>query len=187
MNLEPMSVDDFWRLINGTTEGGPDQQVQYKHLVDALSKLEDPKDILRFAIRFYPELWRSDTEEISAASDVMHGEVSDDLFTDFRLWIMSKGRQVYDAAIKEPDTLAALEDDRVEDPTFSFEVFIDAKSEAYKIVTGDDIDYEQIFACTPKTEIPERPKRGEGIDRSDASLKSRFPALWAKYTAWDLD
>ena len=187
MNLEPMSIDNFWRIIDGTTEGGPERKVQYDRLVGELSRLDDPTDILRFAIRFYPELRRSDTEEISAASDIMHGEVSDDLFTYFRLWIMSKGRRVYEAAINDPDTLATLEDDRTDQPTFWFETFSYAESEAYKNVTGNDIDYEQIFACTPKSPTPERPKRGEGIDRSDAGLKSRFPALWAKYKSWDVD
>lgn len=59
----------------------------------------------------------ADTSGIYAAACLTNDFMSDDGFYDFRMWLISRGREVYMAALKAPDTLAALnipEDTRFE-------------------------------------------------------------------------
>ncbi|MDD4496516.1 MAG: DUF4240 domain-containing protein, partial [Eubacteriales bacterium] len=51
----------------------------------------------------------ADTGGVFAASCFFNDYMSDDGFNDFRMWLISRGRDTYMAALKNPDTLADLE------------------------------------------------------------------------------
>jgi hypothetical protein len=51
----------------------------------------------------------ADTSGVFAASCCLNSYMSDDGFNDFRMWLISQGKDVYLAALKNPDTLAKLD------------------------------------------------------------------------------
>lgn len=56
---------------------------------------------------YYKDL--ADTSGLFAAACCLNNFMSDDGFTDFRMWLISQGKDVYLAALKNPDSLAALD------------------------------------------------------------------------------
>ena len=57
--------------------------------------------------QYYRDL--ADTSGLFAASCCLNDCMSDDGFNDFRMWLISQGKEVYLAALKEPDSLAKLD------------------------------------------------------------------------------
>ena len=57
--------------------------------------------------RYYNDL--ADTGGIFAASCFLNDFMSDDGFYDFRMWLISQGKDVYMAALEDPDSLADLD------------------------------------------------------------------------------
>lgn len=98
----------------------------------------------------------------------MSGVVADDGFTDFRAGLIGLGREVYCAALNDPNSL-------VRQPTrgvdFSQEEMLDAAKEAYEVATGN--------------EMPEhdKPHRGEPVGErwDEATVAEKYRELAAKF------
>nr|WP_325223654.1 DUF4240 domain-containing protein [uncultured Oscillibacter sp.] len=114
-----MSKDGFWSLIS-EVKAAQGQEDYIDILITRLKELgpdhaQDFYDIVQvyqdLANKF--GLW-------SAASLI--GYISEDGFTNFRAWLISQGKEVYFAALKDPNALADL------DPGdgYWFELFTDA-------------------------------------------------------------
>jgi len=103
-----VNQEEFWHLVEASTRAGllPDQRETFlrerlwraprRHLLDfvqLLSTTREPANSYR--------LWR-------AADIILDGGCSTDGFHDFQMWLVGLGRAAYDAAIADPDTLAAV-------------------------------------------------------------------------------
>jgi hypothetical protein len=103
-----VNEDEFWYLIEASRGAGlaQDQREAFlakrlwraprRHLLDfvqILSATREPANTYR--------LWR-------AADIIMDGRCSTDSFHYFQMWLVGLGRGAYDAAIGDPDTLAAV-------------------------------------------------------------------------------
>ena len=103
-----MIEDEFWYLIEASrrAESARDRREEFlrqrlwraprRHLLDfvqLLSATREPANTYR--------LWR-------AADIIMSGYCSTDSFHYFQMWLVGLGRDAYDAAIADPDTLAAV-------------------------------------------------------------------------------
>lgn len=162
-----MTKEQFWNVIDqikGKDE--PEQAIAelLRNLtVSELISYQEHFDILfRQAYRW--DLW--------AAAYIIEGGCSDDGFIDFRYGLIAKGREVYESAILNPDSLAAS-DLQGEIPN---ELFGYAAQEAYEELTDEDE-----MPRLPPAEKPPKPL-GEEWDFDDASQNAhRLPKLWAKY------
>jgi hypothetical protein len=102
--------DDFWtRVERVRAHGGHDLEAVAMSLEDELRSAPDA-DLVAFGEQLLAEHERLNTWRHLAAAEVMIGYVSDDVFTDWRSWVIAQGRQVHDAAVADPDSLAAIED-----------------------------------------------------------------------------
>ena len=103
-----INKDTFWELISQAKECcGQDTDAFAQYLEDRLTEM-GAEQALRFdaVIHGYQDLaykyglW-------SAATIMLYG-CSNGSFIDFRGWLIAQGKDVYFAALKDPDSLAAL-------------------------------------------------------------------------------
>lgn len=171
-----MTDDEFWSIIERSRAAlsaeKPDGNMarQAAALRTILAQLPS-NAIVQFRDLFMAKMEQAYTYDLWAAAYVIAQGCSDDGFHDFRSWLISMGRKVFEAALSEPETLVGPASDPAVEDVF-FEELPNIAAEAYQLKTGRP---------TPEL-IPSRPKAPKG-DRwsSDAELVRRFPALWPKF------
>lgn len=140
---EMMDEDQYWKLIaDSLTAAGEDQNAQLAFLKSELSKLP-PKEIVGFRLRTDKLLYDTYDPTMWCAGYIMSGGCSDDMFEYFRLWVISRGREVYENAKSDPDSLVAVAEVNVPEGIFGFESFWYAANEAFAQKTGKDL-YDHI-------------------------------------------
>ncbi|GAA3305956.1 DUF4240 domain-containing protein [Streptomyces cinereospinus] len=131
-----MDETEFWELVDTTreaAEGDPEEQADL--LVERLLRL-DPEAVLDFARHFEARYGRAYTWDLWGAAWVLLDGASDDAFDFFRCWLIGQGREVYEGAVHDPDSLAELLDDFDEEVDGDGEELGYAADEAYEQLTG---------------------------------------------------
>ena len=141
---ELMGEDQFWQIVADSLANSHDQDSQQAYLVKSLEQLA-PAEIVSFRLRTDKLLYDTYTSEMWCAAYIMNGGCSDDGFEYFRLWMISRGREVYEKAKSDPDSLISEVDENAE--FYDFESFWYVALTAFKNKkTGKDlydyIDYE---------------------------------------------
>ncbi len=151
MGRKRMDKQIFWELIEQTkNEADGDLDMQHEIIVSKLSKYL-PEEILEFDKIFNKYHMESYTSELWAAAYIINGGCSDDGFDYFRGWLISKGRKVYEDALKNPESLADIITDE-ESGEVEFENFLYVANEAYRVCTGKEDFYDKAES-TPYPEI----------------------------------
>lgn len=168
-----MTKDEFWEHIRATRRLDPDEHLE--RLAVRLAKLPE-KEILSFGRWWEVTDARAYTWELWGAAYLINGGCSDGGFDYFRWWLMLRGRAVYEAALKDPDSLAAV---------LKGEEDVEAGSNpayaAYTAATGREDYYEALQARYPKLQL-ELPALKGGWDFEDEDqLRGRYPKLFAAY------
>jgi hypothetical protein len=169
-----MTQDQFWSLMassKAASRGSFERQA--KVLEQELSRLS-PEEIVAFQRIFDEHFDRAYTWDLWGAAYILGGGCSDDGFMDFRSWLISMGRETYERALKDPESLADIPlGPAVEEDVF-FEGLAYVASQVYEKKTGEEEmpDYERHSAEDPA---------GEEWDQDGDDLERRFPRLWAKY------
>ena len=143
---EMMDEEQFWAIVQtAVDEAGDDEEAYLEVVKRELSKLS-LKEMIGFRLRTDKLLYDSYTSEMWCAGYLMNGGCSDDGFEYFRLWVISRGRKVYEAAMANPDNLIDYIDDDAEMDFFEFELFwyvaLEAFEEAVDAELYDYIDDE---------------------------------------------
>ncbi|GAB3845921.1 DUF4240 domain-containing protein [Dactylosporangium cerinum] len=102
-----MNVDEFWALIEASAGDGAGQDEREAWLRRRL--LRAPRaDLLDFVQHLAATREPANTYRLWHAANLMcGGYCSTDGFHYFQMWLVGNGRAVYDAAIADPDSLAA--------------------------------------------------------------------------------
>lgn len=125
-----MTKDRFWQLIDSVNEDAPypSEEAHLSRMRDTLLQCS-PEEILEWEMimsEYSQAAYRNDLWAASAALGAHH---TDDGFTDFRSWLISRGKEVYMSALRDPESLASVpragED-------LNFERFAYVANEAYK-------------------------------------------------------
>ena len=148
---EMMDEEQFWAIVQTAVDEGGDDEDEYLEVVKReLSKLS-LKEMIGFRLRTDKLLYDSYTSEMWCAGYLMNGGCSDDGFEYFRLWVISRGRKVYEAAMANPDNLIDYIGDDDEMDFFEFESFwyvaLEAFEEAVDAELYDYIDDENFKTC----------------------------------------
>ena len=124
-----MNKEHFWRIVEDVrTSADPrDQGAVLFALQEQLRKLPSA-EIMEWQelFQFYDDAAYRD--ELWAASGAMGAHCSDDGFMDFRSWLISQGRDVYMAALRDPDSLAEVD---TEGQSLNFEQYAYVAPKAY--------------------------------------------------------
>jgi hypothetical protein len=103
-----MDINDFWALIRQSYEdANGNLDVQVELLVE---KLVDRtiEDILAYDSIFEDFMDQSNTATLWDAADIIGCGCGYDDFSDFRGWLIAHGREVYENAISDPESLVDL-------------------------------------------------------------------------------
>ncbi|MEU1038984.1 DUF4240 domain-containing protein [Streptomyces sp. NPDC005907] len=170
-----MDETEFWELVDATreaAEGDPEEQADL--LVERLLRL-DPESVLDFARHFESRYNRAYHWDLWGAAWMLLDGASDDAFDFFRCWLIGQGREVFEGAVHDPDSLADLLEDFDEEVDGDGEELGYAADEAYEQLTG---------VVAPDLGIPPAPAEPEGtpIDfENDGLLAERYPRLWERF------
>lgn len=172
-----MTPDEFWDNIRATRRRDAEEHAE--RLITRLAK-RPADDIVAFG-RVWAGLHAAAyTSALWGAAYLMNGGCSDDGFIDFRSWLLLQGREVFEAAVADPDSLAAA---RWEPDEAFCECY--PAPDAYAAATGTDHDryYEAREAAGP-VDRDDESTLGESWDfGDDAEMKRRYPKLFARCTA----
>ncbi len=184
-----MTRDQFWQIIEATA--APTQEEQLERFKFELQQLSVP-ELTAFG-RLFGELhYASYNWDLWTVAWLLQGGMcSDDGFEYFRRWLISRGRAVYETAVREPDALVE-EITQTDDP--GFETFAYVLSKCY----GERVTEEWPEDRIPR---PKEPSGGEWIrpetrdlsgtgslnlstvfrrmgDVEFAEIERRFPRVW---------
>lgn len=171
--ITEINKDTFWELIaQAKALCGQDQDAYAQWLADRLTAL-GPEQTLHFdnIIHGYRDL--ANQYGLWSAASVLCGGCSDDGFMDFRGWLIAQGKDVYMAALKDPDSLADI-------PAYGgccFESLCYVGGYAYEKLTGHGsytaFDHDAYQALVE--ELRKDIVYGEGID---------YPYTWSETAAY---
>src|SRR5262245_673914 len=106
-----MTNNQFWQIIADSRrdfdpnrrDGNMDLQAErLEELLTAMSA-DEVQEFDRIFTQLYFDAYRW---ELWAAAYIIEGGCSDDGFMDFRYWLVSMGREVYEAAMADAESLA---------------------------------------------------------------------------------
>lgn len=162
---------DFGRLVADTRDDAGDDTGRQTQLLEERLRELPPGEIVAFHEQRHKLDERAYTWDVWGAAYVIEDGCSDDCFRDFRAYLISLGPQVYEAAMRDPDSIA----DVVEDAEAGdWENADDPSPDAYQGVTGDDFPGDD-------TDLDGDP-RGQPWDDDDTeSLIQRYPRLAARF------
>lgn len=173
-----MNLTEFWELVDQTRQGARgDAQEQSVLLTEELAKLPE-QEIIDFQEIFESLKDKAYTGNLwDAATLIMYG-ASDDGFEEFREWLVGRGREAYQRAIQDPETLV----DVLEVGEQIFPTLLSPAFDAYEKVTGKDIPPR----TRPWVELQGSPTINIDADDAEllAKLAARFPKLTAKFWKW---
>src|SRR5262245_62030044 len=98
-----MNIDRFWQLVDSTRG--------FRDRADSLAKLLEqltPDEIVRFRIIYDDLIFAANRVDLWGAAAVINGGCSDDGFYYFREALIELGRPVFEAAVRDPDSLADI-------------------------------------------------------------------------------
>ena len=171
-----MTHEQFWQIIaDSRTDFAPNRRdgnmdLQAERLEELLSAMPDDavQEFDRIFTQLFFDAYRWD---LWAAAYIIEGGCSDDGFMDFRYWLISMGRDVYEAATADPESLA----ETAARPGVEVCAFEEFGSIASRVLEERDV---------PEPAQPSgyrHPADPAGDQWEDDDLPQRFPKLWAKF------
>jgi hypothetical protein len=164
-----MTSDEFWQIIDATA--APTQEEQIERLRHELRR-RNAAAIVEYQQLFTAHLFAAYNWDIWLVAWLCGGGMcSDDSFTDFRSWLISRGRRVYETAMSTPDEL--IGDIASVEYSF-FEEFAYIPAKVYEARIGKDIPDSDI----EHLEHPKEPSGGAWLrpqlkDRSGSKMLNR--------------
>ncbi len=174
-NLSSLGITEFWNLIErAKRKASSDVDEQTEILTEILAE-RPVEDIIEFGriLEYYHAL--SYTSDLWAAAYIIQGGCSDDGFDYFRAWLITRGKEIFDNAIANPEFLTKIISvENVEE--VDAESFLYVAQDAYERKTSGNMDEflnRQGFVNFPKMDFD--------WEEEEDSLKQKFPKLYKKF------
>jgi hypothetical protein len=174
-----LAIFDTWkqqgngqsRILGSRQAAGGDPYQQLETLGDLLREIS-PDEIVSFDYHFSAYHARAYTWDLWGAAYVIGGGCSDDGFMDFRGWLISRGEKVYEAAMANADSLAAVVEEHDDD--CQVEGFEYIASQVWEEKTGKS------FEEFPPHDLP-MGREVQGTPWEEEDLDARFPELAKRF------
>ena len=171
--ITEITKDTFWELIAQAKEQCDQDQDAFAQWVENRLTEMGPEQALNFdaIVHGYRDL--AYKYGLWSAASILCDGCSDDGFIDFRGWLIAQGREVYMAALKDPDSLADV-------PAYGgccFESLSYVGDSVYEKLTGCD-SYKRFDRAAHQALVEELKKDivyDEGID---------YPYTWSETAAY---
>jgi hypothetical protein len=177
MTASEMPADQFWEIIRRAAQFDDDPAAHVDALRAELRRLT-AEEIKSFEVAFRRYLNKAYTWNLWGAACVIHGGCSDDGFEYFRRWLVSRGREVYESALTNPESLAQLEARPGPDGVWEFEeiYYVAMRIFEEKGGKGDVRDYSD-----PEAGLAGPGPSGEPFEEDEEHLARRYPNLWRRF------
>jgi DNA-binding transcriptional ArsR family regulator len=172
-----LTVADFWGLIDEARRRAEhslaaEPEILVELLTERTSAERRAFNVHLEALQLGAHHWNT----LGPALIIGCGE-SDDGYLDFRLWLISLGKEAYERTLVDPEWLAELEvDDPLEE--WYFEELYGVASAASEEAGEGELDY---YPADHGAML------GEPCGTDDESLAARFPRLWERFGRRDED
>ncbi len=185
---QPMDVERFWHINATVRAESSSNDDMVERLTAALAALPEA-DIVGYYSTFQTLDKQVNTADLQDAACVIMGSCSDDGFDYFRRWVIAQGQDVFDNALRDPETLG---DVVAVGQMPVFERFTHAMYAAYEGKTGKHMpvvhdDQELLLVFDPDSLLVDAEDEEDATDAGKSSgerYKSpfqRFPKLAAKF------
>lgn len=168
-----MADDGFWQRISAAREAAQNP-ADIEDVAEALVALlvqAGADEIRRFDYELDTATAQAYGWPLWGAAYIMNGGCSDDGFDYFLGWLVGQGREVFERALADPDSLAEVVEP--ENRRFASESVIAAPWNAYKQATGAELTDGPLV---------DQPELGPGWDFDDeAEMRRRYPRLVALF------
>ncbi len=171
--VAPMDEQRFWSIVEQAGRNARDQEQQEASLRRLLSALP-VTDLIAWQSAYDARRAAAYSWDLWGAAYVIHGGASDDGFDYFRNWLIARGRRVYDAALADPDSLAATIPAGMNEAA-EFEGFGYVAMELWAKRTGRDPAQMPSGATQPAKPT------GKPWSEDPAALAARYPKLWKRF------
>ncbi len=169
-----MDEHQFWKIIEDSRKAffGASKKSQIGKLRKALTGLP-LEEVIAFDKNFNQKLWSSYTWDLWGAAYLIEGGCSDDGFDYFRMGLIAAGRDKFEEAMRDVQSLANW----VRPGKLEFEDIASVIFDVYNQKAGT------------RGQLPvhdfRRPSgpSGEEWEEGGDDLKQRFPKLWSKFGA----
>lgn len=167
-------MDDaaFWEVVEqARRDAGDDAPESVAEAVTAVLVARGVDDTVDFGNTFHRVSEQGRSWDLWGAAYLLQGGCSDDGFDYFRGWLITRGRAVFEAAVADPDSLAAVVDpDDLEG--LECEDALGAAWDAHQQLTGHDLPLSDREGDPPDL--------GEDWDfDDDEEMRRRYPRISA--------
>jgi Protein of unknown function (DUF4240) len=164
-----MNEQQFWQVfdeVNNAANG--DMDVKCQLIEEKVAQLSGA-DAIAFSYLFSEKMAAAYSWKLWAAAYLINGGCGDDSFMDFRSSLIAQGQAIFEQALQDPDSLAAVETD--EDYDWCYEGVQYAVNDGVEAAVGDTVLREVSLDSEPS---------GDAWDEED--LADLLPKLAAKYS-----
>jgi ABC-type oligopeptide transport system substrate-binding subunit len=161
-----MSID-FWKIVEAAKDSAGSYMDARPDALKEILLTISADEIVEFDLEYRRKLIESYRWDLWGAAYLINGGCSDDSFDYFRDFLISEGKEIYEAAIENPESLASL--DHAED----------ADLEQYRYSIGDA--YEEMTGKKLPINSLKYPSEPVGDEWEEEELEQMFPTLAKKY------
>ena len=158
-----MNEKKFWKLIKKSRSVFARNAERHQERLIRLLARKKVEDIIMFDVIFSHYMNMANTWEMRAAAHILVDEFTEEYFSDFRGWLISRGRKTFYQVIKNPEKLVKHVSIRDQMDWVGYEA---CALEAYERKTG--------LTLPPANSI-------KGKKWEEADLPSMLPKLWRKF------
>jgi len=162
-----MNDSEFWGIIRAARNAaGDDIEGRALALAQELEPLALDA-IQSFQLTYDAHLERANRWPLWGAAYFLIGSCTDIDFRYFLDWLISEGREAYEATLQDPDSLAA----RSETDCFQLDSFGYAAQEVYESKSGEEIERD----------FPVESARPFGSEWDEDTMRRMFPRLAERF------
>jgi hypothetical protein len=166
-----MDKAGFWQLIAATRAAAGNDTGRQSDLLDQRLRQLPAQQIADFGRIRHGLDQQAYTWDLWGAAYVIEDGCSTDCFRDFRAYLISLGSRAYEAALRNPDTLAPVVQDAEQG---DWENADNVAPDAYQSVTSQDIP-------SGDSDLSGKPRGTPWDDGSQDQLVQRYPQLAARF------
>ncbi len=167
-----MTESEFWQLVETSTPLATSEEIAQQLKTRLLPLSEE--QLAEFDKYFSIMMRKSYTWDLWGAAYVIAGCNSEYAFAEFRSWLISRGKLIFDSALNSPDSLA------------KFNVIANSDGHPYPFLDEYDLIAGLLYEEKTGQELPFIPSgqeqpRGKQFNDKTKVLKTRYPALFKDY------
>lgn len=173
-----MNENKFWEIIEraNSVENTDEEKAQF--IIELLSE-ELEEDIIEFSNIYRRKMAKACSFDILAANFIIRGYVSDDVFEDFRAWLVAQGKDRFEKVIKNPeditDFLTQEDVNKMQGEDYLF-----VARNAYLKKKNIEEDSEEADEFDDMEEYIDEPDFEDKWPDNLADLRNQYPKLYDK-------